>query len=407
MDKHAIMLLLLCLAMPGAAQTFYHTGSDDPVETDHLPGIVLAGGAGDNDDAMLWMLSRADGGDVVVLRASGSDGYNSYFYHGFAGDGISLNSVTSIVITSAEEADDEEVLTALENAEVVFIAGGDQWNYVDNWRGTAMLQVLNGLVNEKGITIGGTSAGMAVLGEVVFTAENLTVYSSEALGNPYHWRVALEKDLLDVPLLHNTVTDSHYNRVENDGMDRHGRHVAFMARMAVDWGMQARGIAANEHTAIAVDGDGMARVFGHPGYDDYAYFLKMQGEPPEVCQPDTPLTWYRDKQALRVYRIKGDFSGSGWFDVAGWSGGEGGEWQHWYVEEGTLFKVDVEDDTLPGDANCDGVVNVQDVIAIVNYYVGNPPVPFCAPNADVNQDGIINVLDVVEVINIYMDGTLR
>ncbi len=330
------LLFLFCLVN---GQTFYHTGSDEPVETNHLPGLVLAGGATDNDDAMRWMLERADGGDVVVLRASGSDGYNNYFYSTL---GVEINSVTSIVITSSEQASNEAVIEAVNHAEVVFIAGGNQRNYVNYWRDTPLLETLNKLIHEKQITIGGTSAGMAVLGEVVFSAQNGTVWSSEALENPYHFRMTLEKDFLDVPFMANTVTDSHYNRVHDDGMDRHGRHVAFMARMITDWGMDARGIAANDYTAVAVDGNGIARVFGNPAYPDYAYFLKKHGGPPEACEDGAPLTWDQEQMALRVYKIKGDHEGSGWFSLENWWEGGGGEWQHWYVIGGELEKSDAD-----------------------------------------------------------------
>jgi len=347
-SKRIIIFLIASMVTPAlqlAAQTFYHTGNEEPVETNHLPGLVLAGGATDNNDAMKWMLERADGGDVVVLRASGSDGYNNYFYSQL---GVEINSVTSIVITSSEQANNEEVVQIVNNAEVIFIAGGDQWNYVNHWRDTQLLATLNSLINEKQITIGGTSAGMAVLGEVVFTAENGTVWSSEALGNPYHWRVKVEKDFLEVPFMQNTVTDSHYNRIQG-GTDRKGRHVTFMARMIADWDMPARGIAANEYTAIAVDETGKARVFGHPSYSDYGYFLQKHGGPPEVCEEGEPLTWYQDKQAVMVYKVKGDFQGSGWFDIDNWEDGEGGEWEYWWVTDGVLYQVDEEDNTSTGD----------------------------------------------------------
>lgn len=344
LQAHILFLVVLFLTssmLPLAAQTFYHTGNEEPVETNHLPGLVLAGGATDNDDAMKWMLERADGGDVVVLRASGSDGYNNYFYSGL---GVPVNSVTSIVIQSSGHANSEEVVEVLNNAEVVFIAGGNQWNYVDYWRDSALLEALQQLITEKQITIGGTSAGMAVLGEVIFTAENATVWSSEALSNPYHWRVMLEKDFLDVPFMQNTVTDTHYNRPESDNNDRKGRHVVFMARMIADWDMPARGIAANEYTAIAVDETGKARVFGHPSYPDYGFFLKKYGGPPEICEEGTPLTWKQSEQAIKVYKVQGDFDGTGWFDLSNWEEGEGGEWQYWYVDEGELFETDADDD---------------------------------------------------------------
>ncbi|MDP2424275.1 MAG: dockerin type I domain-containing protein, partial [Bacteroidales bacterium] len=59
---------------------------------------------------------------------------------------------------------------------------------------------------------------------------------------------------------------------------------------------------------------------------------------------------------------------------------------------------------LPGDANCDGVVNVLDIVSIINIIMGSGTGQFCFGNADVNNDGSINVLDVVATINIIMGG---
>lgn len=61
-------------------------------------------------------------------------------------------------------------------------------------------------------------------------------------------------------------------------------------------------------------------------------------------------------------------------------------------------------ESLPGDANCDGTVNVLDIVTIVNAILGQDPDPFCFMNADVNTDGSINVLDIVAVINIILQG---
>ena len=38
------------------------------------------GGASEDDEAMKWFLKRANGDDVLVLRASGSDGYYESIY---------------------------------------------------------------------------------------------------------------------------------------------------------------------------------------------------------------------------------------------------------------------------------------------------------------------------------------
>lgn len=67
----------------------------------------------------------------------------------------------------------------------------------------------------------------------------------------------------------------------------------------------------------------------------------------------------------------------------------------------------VQTDTIiPGDANCDGVVDVLDVVTIVDFYLDLNPQPFCYENADVNQDGIIDILDIVGTVNIFTQGKL-
>ena len=60
--------------------------------------------------------------------------------------------------------------------------------------------------------------------------------------------------------------------------------------------------------------------------------------------------------------------------------------------------------TIYGDANSDQVVDVADVVAIVNYILGEPNDPFVEAAADVNGDGKIDVDDVVAVVNIILDS---
>ncbi len=65
-----------------------------------------------------------------------------------------------------------------------------------------------------------------------------------------------------------------------------------------------------------------------------------------------------------------------------------------------LMEFPVGTTVLPGDANCDGVVNVIDVITIANYIMGANPEPFCFENADIDGDGVINVFDMIGTVNI-------
>lgn len=70
----------------------------------------------------------------------------------------------------------------------------------------------------------------------------------------------------------------------------------------------------------------------------------------------------------------------------------------------SAYRLDLESLTsqTPGDANCDGEVNILDVVITVNFITGLNPEPFCFTNADLNQDGIINLLDVVSAVNLIL-----
>lgn len=291
------------------------------------------GGASENDNAMRWFLERANGGDIMVLRASGSDGYNDYLFQEL---GVNVNSVETIVFHSASASNDPYIHDRINKAEAIWIAGGDQWKYVSYWRNTPVDNLINQAIRERNIVIGGTSAGMAILGEFYFSAQNGTVTSTTALANPY--AIAVTPDttkFLKNEFLKYTITDTHY-----DNPNRKGRHVVFMARLAKDFGLnQVRGIACDEYTAVCIDLNGRAKVFGnYPQYDDFAYFLQINCESdypgPEVCQANTPLHWLRNSQALKVYKVAGTHGGSNYFDLDTWETGHGGTWENWFVNNG-------------------------------------------------------------------------
>jgi len=316
--------------------TSYFTGNPVDITTNPEFGICLMGGATESDDAMRWFLEKADGGDILVLRASGSNGYNNYFYTEL---GVTVNSVESIVIHNATGALDPYVLQKVSQAEAIWFAGGDQWNYVNYFKGNAMQEALNSHINVKQAVIGGTSAGMAILGSYYFDAQNGTVHSAQALFNPYDTRVSLGyNDFLEVPFMENVITDTHY-----DNPDRRGRHMTFMARYATDIGLRPFGIASEEFTAVCIEPDGKAYVYGnHPTSQDFAYFVQARclGEfTPENCTPGNQLDWQRDNEAVKVYKVPGTTTGTNYFDLATWEIGEGGIWENWYVEDGTFFSV--------------------------------------------------------------------
>jgi cyanophycinase len=253
--------------------------------------LVLMGGGIDVDDAFRAMIAKARGGhaggvDVVILRTSGADGYNPYL---MAMGGV--DSVESIVLKTRAGASAPEVLDLVNRADVIFLAGGDQSTYIAMWAGTPLETAMKAAVARR-VPFGGTSAGLAVLGQFDYSGANQSVSSAEALANPYDRNVTLDRSFLNaLPLMAGVITDAHLV-----ARDRMGRLVTFMARLSADgWaGWQSlRGIGVDEQTAVVVDGD-IATVMGNDdgqgGRTGRAYFLKPTMAPTTV-QAKKPLTF--------------------------------------------------------------------------------------------------------------------
>ncbi|MDZ7645531.1 MAG: cyanophycinase [Woeseiaceae bacterium] len=283
------------------------TGNPANVDTPTRGLIVMQGGGTDVDENYVRMAEFGGGGDFVVLRASGADEYNDYIY-----DLCKCDSVETIVFRDRTASDDERVLEIIRNAEALFIAGGDQSRYVRFWQGTPVQAAIHH-VAARPAPIGGTSAGMAIMGEFVYSAFGPASLSSEAaLGNPYHEDVTLARDFLRLPHLGHVITDQHLQE-----RDRIGRTAVLMARLLADgWSEDVRAIAADRETALHIDpATGEARVFATAEHETpYVYMLRATTKP-AVCAPDTPLT-FRD---IHVRRLgPGDR-----FDVGRWSGDDG------------------------------------------------------------------------------------
>ena len=318
-----------------------------------LPGIVLAGGGGDNDPAMQWMLSRANGGDIVILRASGADAYNLYFFEDL---GVSVNSVETIRFESGDAAADPYVIGRIREAECLFIAGGDQFDYYSYWKDTPVEEAINYLILDKGVTVGGTSAGMAILGQCYYTPSGSSLDAAEALSDPYHpdYEILGCNDFLETPYTQYLATDTHYEQRE-----RPGRHVGMLARIAQEYNTRSFGIGANEYTAVAIDEFGLARAFGeYPEYEeDFVFFLQANCQDeflPETIEAGIPLSWDRGHSAVKVYAVPASTAGDGVFDLTDWQTGVGGQWQNWYVQNGELMRAF---DTGP---DCAAVLNNTD-----------------------------------------------
>jgi cyanophycinase len=260
----------------GIGYVEYTLAAKAPAQT-HPPyfGVVMLGGHGDVDEATAFLCEHSGGGKIVVLRASGDDDYNKDFH-----EKCPANSATTIVFSSREASEQPWVLAQLREAHAIFIAGGDQSNYINYWKGTSVQKEMNAAI-ARGVPFAGISAGLAVEGEFVFASQIDTVTTEQALANPYDIHVTLDKDFLAIPQLKGVITDSHYS-----ARSRMGRSVVFAARILQDgWAKHIHVMGIDETTAVLVQSDGSARVVGKGA----AHIFAMD-EPAEICVDGKPLT---------------------------------------------------------------------------------------------------------------------
>jgi len=265
-------------------------------------------------------ITRSTGGRFVVIRASGTDAYDPYFYYsdklnstnipavdGFVGGAnLGLTSAETLIITSRDAANDPFVNAVVGSANALWIAGGDQSQYLKLWTGTKLEATIATLLANH-IPVGGTSAGANVLGEFIFSALNGTVTSAQALSDPYNNLMTFDPTpfsgsaFLGVPALQNTFVDPHF-----DSRDRMGRLVTFVSRTIAPGSnntgcpqgiltpSNARGIGIDVETALEiqlVSGHYLAqRVTNVSTTSTSAVHFLRPLTLPSICAPGTPLT---------------------------------------------------------------------------------------------------------------------
>ena len=315
-----LVFIVACASNPARADSYkyFRLGNPTDVPTKPMAGIAMMGGGSDLDEGFAWLCNRGNGGDFLILRATGDDDYNSY-----VNKLCKANSVATLIIPNRQAAEDPAVAEIIRKAEVIFIAGGDQANYLGGWKGTPVESAINESI-KAGTPIGGTSAGLAVEGEFVYSAmgdrpDDKNLSSADVLLDPYFERVTLTRDFLKVPHLENRLTDSHFAK-----RDRMGRTLGFLARIIKDgWSQSPREVAVDEQSALLVEADGQATVVGT---GKGAYFLRPL-QSPEICQKGFPLTF----RNVSVYRVPA----GGHFDLRLWTG-DGGTAYSLAVERGKI-----------------------------------------------------------------------
>jgi cyanophycinase-like exopeptidase len=217
--------------------------------------LMLAGGGGEidggwSDTPYSWVVENAQNKRIAVISYSQATEWIPNYFK-------SLGAVSSknFYIPDYSVANSQATYDSLITYDGVFIKGGDQSVYYENYLNSKTQQALQEIYNRGGV-LSGTSAGMAILSPVAYTAQGATIYPASALANPYTSQITLKDDFLET-FEHPYIFDTHF--VERG---RLGRLTSFMANWFRQRKELAIGIGVDDRTAFCIDPTGFATVWG-------------------------------------------------------------------------------------------------------------------------------------------------
>jgi cyanophycinase-like exopeptidase len=286
------MNALLALALGCAITIFPPFGTYAPSGRLHGPGLLLTGGGALEAPTSVfrWLHYRLTGqstrraGNVVILRASGSNVYDKPFLR--FGNFASVQTV--LIPPCAARAQVDRAAHVVDAADAVYFAGGDQSHYVA-WKNSALMEAVK-RVYARGGVVGGGSAGLAIQGAVVYDAVaadrfDAETHTADAVAYPLEKRISFTTGLFSWPALTDTITDTHLVV-----RDRFGRMVVFLARIlysnVLPDAKTVYALGIDEASAVVLDPDGTATVLNGAGGRG-AYLVRASAPP--LLEPGQPF----------------------------------------------------------------------------------------------------------------------
>lgn len=241
-------------------------------------GKLFIIGGGDRPPSLMQALVNTSGLSptdyVVVLPMSSASPDRAYEYFKTDLEPFCRNTIVNFNFTP-ERVNDQNWLDSLQKAKLIFITGGDQDRFMKAVQNTAVYQAIH-RAYQNGATIGGTSAGAAVMSEHMVTGHELqdTVYRStfnKLRDNNIEFKQGLG-------LLTTAIIDQHFIV-----RSRYNRLLSALARFPA-----LTCIGIDEETAIIVDGS-VATVTGERQ-------VVIMKKPEEIKALDTGLIKVKEMQ---------------------------------------------------------------------------------------------------------------
>jgi len=272
------------IAPARAGFSYYSVGNTRAQRPTRTQSALLLSGGGDwNINAFRWFSAKAGHGHIVMLGAYGGGEDGQTFFRDVGG----VTSVETLVFDRRGASFNPQVIAILSHADGIFIEGGDQSKYVRLWKGTPVARLIDRAIL-SGKPVGGTSAGLAILGGAAYGAmDGGSIDAATALGDPEGPAITIVRNFLHMPFLAHVVTDTHFT-----ARNRLGRLIAFVARVRTTSDPRAVGLGVDQESALCVDASGKGRLFSSKG--GFAWLVEPRGLP--ILRPGTPL----DYRSIRI-----------------------------------------------------------------------------------------------------------
>ena len=216
--------------------------------------LLLVGGGtekqgGWSDAPYQWAVNQSINKKVAIISYQTQDDWlRNYFLN------LGATTATNYTISTTSQANLQSTYDNLMECDVIFLKGGDQNQYYTLYKSTKVADAIEDKFAAGGV-IGGTSAGMAILSKVFFSAENGSLFPPDALesiNSPYF---SLKNDFLNI--FDDYVFDTHF--VERG---RNTRLMGFLAKWYQQTANLIKGIGVDDQTAICIDASKNAICYG-------------------------------------------------------------------------------------------------------------------------------------------------
>jgi cyanophycinase len=220
-----------------------------PILSSQTKGKLVIVGGVQTTEIVKKFVELASGSEakIIIIPNAGSDPVESSEEQ--KKEFAELGGLSDYLIFTRETADEKANLDKMDWANAVFFLGGDQSDLTRDMLGTKLLSKVFDIYNNGGV-VGGSSAGAAVMSEVMITGNELI--NKDSTRN----FITIEKGNVEVKtgfgFLKNVIIDQHFLKRK-----RHNRTISTLIEHP-----NLIGVAIDESTAIIVYPDDTFEVLG-------------------------------------------------------------------------------------------------------------------------------------------------